>query len=160
PDERYQSTRDLVVDLKNVARLLDSSPRLTTVEAAKPSSSVSARAALYGGAAALVAIAVLAALYWSRLSKPSASDAATDMKVTIEPVTSLGTVIDAVLSPDGKYVAYTVSENARQGLFIRQLATASTLTLVRPSPVGFWGTTFTPDGGLVYYVTYSADQPD
>jgi Tol biopolymer transport system component len=159
PDERYQSTRDLVVDLKNVARLLDSSPRLTNVEAAKPSSINSARAGLYAGAA-LVAIAVFAALYWSKFGNPSASDAPADMKVTIEPVTSLGTVIDAVLSPDGKYVAYTVSENARQGLFIRQLATASTLTLVPPSPVGFWGTTFTPDGSSLYYVTYSADQPD
>jgi Tol biopolymer transport system component len=161
PDERYQSTRDLVVDLKNVARLLDSSPRLTSVEPPKPSSAARRpRALLLAGVAAMLVVAAVAAgLYWSRSSGP-ASDTAAGMKVTIEPVTSLGTVIDAVLSPDGKYVAYTVSENARQGLFIRQLATASTLTLVPPSPVGFWGTTFTPDGSSLYYVTYSADQPD
>ena len=79
---------------------------------------------------------------------------------SIEAVTSLGTVIDAVISPDGKYVAYVVSENARQSLWIRQLATASTLELVPPASVGYWGANFSPDGSEIYYVVASAARPD
>ena len=41
--------------------------------------------------------------------------------LSIERVTTLGTVIDAAVSPDGKYVAYVTSENTQQGLWLRQL---------------------------------------
>ena len=70
--------------------------------------------------------------------------------MAIERVTSTGTVIDAVISPDGKYVAYNVSDGGAQGLWLRQLATASTLELVPAAPsVGYWGISFTPDNNAV-----------
>ncbi len=160
PDERYQSTRDLVVDLKGVARALESSSRIGPA-ASSPAVSGSRgvpTAALV--AIALVMVLATAAAFWWRSGAGEPADVTATGKASIEPVTSLGTVIDAVISPDGKYVAYIVSENGLQSLWIRQLATASTLALVPPASVGYWGANFSPDGSEIYYVVASPDRPE
>ncbi len=103
-------------------------------------------------------LAIAAGLLWrgTRVTENAGVRAAQ----TIERITSIGDVIDAAISPDGKYVAYIVSRSGMQGLWLRQLSTASTLELVPPAPVGYWGSMFTPDGGAVYYVTRSKEHPD
>ncbi|HEY3885000.1 MAG TPA: protein kinase, partial [Vicinamibacterales bacterium] len=154
PDERYQSTRDLVVDLKNVARTLDSSPALPAIAAAAARS----RMWLPGAALALVAIGI-AALVAAHFRSPAPPADASASKLSIERITSLGTVIDAAISPDGKYVAYATAENARQGLSLRQLATGSTIELVPPLDAGMWGMVFSPDGDAVYYALFTTDEP-
>ncbi len=159
PDERYQSTRDLVVDLKSVMRALDSSPRmnaLTPPTAALPKRGLPITTV----AAVLLVAAAVAGILWWRGDVGETVDMTATGGPTIERVTSLGTVINAVISPDGKYVVYVVSENARQSLWLRQIATASTLELVPPASVGYWGANFSPDGSEIYYVMVSPDQPD
>jgi serine/threonine protein kinase/Tol biopolymer transport system component len=158
PDERYQSTRDLVIDLKGVARALDSSPRLSAPPVPAPGAR---RGFAVAVATVVVAIAIIgAALWWrNRPSEPAAA-AAAGGGPSMEQVTSLGTVIDAVISPDGKYMAYVSSENARQSLWIRQIATASTLELVPAASVGYWGATFSPDSSEIFYVVASPERPD
>ncbi|MGH9408118.1 MAG: protein kinase domain-containing protein [Vicinamibacterales bacterium] len=158
PDERYQSTRDLVVDLKNVARTLDSSPALPVTAAATSAGPARSRRWLPGAALAVVAIGI-AALLAARFRSPQPSAGASASKLAIERVTSLGTVIDAAISPDGKYVVYATAENARQGLSLRQLATGSTIELVPPMGGGMWGSVFSPDGNAVYYGLFTADEP-
>jgi len=158
PDDRYQSTRDLVVDLKNVARTLDSSPALPVTPAAAHAVPKRSRAWIIGAAVATVAIVVAVGVAW-RVGMPKVSPDATPSKLSIERVTSLGTVIDAAVSPDGKYVVYATAENARQGLWLRQLATGSTIELVSPIAAGMWGSTFSPDGESVYYGMFTPDVP-
>ena len=157
PDERYQSTRDLVVDLKNIARSFDSSPKLPVTAAP----AVSRGRNLWPVAIAAIVIAAAGVFAIVRGRGPGAAAPRADAaKLSIERITTLGTVIDAAVSPDGKYVAYVTSENTRQGLWLRQLATASTIALVPPaSDLGFWGLTFAPDGGAVYYALFSPDEP-
>jgi Tol biopolymer transport system component len=158
PDERYQSTRDLVVDLKKVVRAIESSPslpRIATQRLAVAPPQQRRRLGIIVVGAALVFVA--AAVWWMRGRERTAS--AGPAAVTVERVTMLGTVIAAAISPDGKYAAYITSENARQALWIRQLATASTLQLLPPAVVGFWGLTFSPDGSAVYYAKEDAEEP-
>ena len=154
PDERYQTTRDLVVDLKNASRALDSSPKLPVTPAAAPPNRSMAPMIVI----AVVAIAVVAGIVmFLRRPSSSAPAAANASTPTFDRVTALGTVIDAVISPDGKYVAYVTSENARQGLSLRQLATASTIELLPPATVGFWGISFAPDGNSIYYTVVQSE---
>jgi Tol biopolymer transport system component len=166
PDDRYQSTRDLVVDLRNVMRALESSPRVSaaaqTMEAVPMPRRFSGVQTAVIAAVLLVAAAVPTALWWqSRGAGAGVADADADAgRLSIEPVTTLGTVIDAVISPDGKYVAYVVSENAQQSLWLRQLATASTLQLVPPATVGYWGANFSLDGSTLYYAIASDEYPE
>jgi Tol biopolymer transport system component/tRNA A-37 threonylcarbamoyl transferase component Bud32 len=64
-----------------------------------------------------------------------------------------GETTDAILSPDGKYVARTVREGGKMSLRVRQVATTTEKVLVAPSESGYTGITFSPDGAFLYYVT-------
>lgn len=65
------------------------------------------RAALIGPAVVVIGVAVFV---WMRVHRVSENPAESGPRVSIERITALGTVIDAVILPDGKYVAYVVSD--------------------------------------------------
>jgi Tol biopolymer transport system component/DNA-binding winged helix-turn-helix (wHTH) protein len=70
----------------------------------------------------------------------------------IKRLTSSGKAGSASISPDGRYVVYKDGDaEGRQALWLRQVATGSTLQLVPPDDVMFTGTTFSRDGNHVYY---------
>ncbi|MFN2415596.1 MAG: winged helix-turn-helix domain-containing protein [Pyrinomonadaceae bacterium] len=75
------------------------------------------------------------------------------MQVTRLPVT--GSVAEAVISPDGNYLAYVATEPGRQGagVWVRQVGAASnTQQLVAPAEGAFYGAlVFSPDSRHVYY---------
>ena len=57
------------------------------------------------------------------------------------------------ISPDGKYVVCAANDLKQQAsLWIRQISTNSLVRLVPPETGGYLGTTFLPDGELIYYV--------
>ena len=66
-------------------------------------------------------------------------------------VTNSGDVIDATISPEGKYIVYVRSDRNNQSLWIRQVSTANDKEIVPQSAVGFFGITFSPDGNDLYY---------
>jgi eukaryotic-like serine/threonine-protein kinase len=71
--------------------------------------------------------------------------------VQLTRLTNSGNVIDATISPDGKYIVYVLSDRSSQSLYIRQVSTANDKLIVPPAPVGFFGMTFSPDGTELYY---------
>ncbi len=57
------------------------------------------------------------------------------------------------ISPDGKYVVCAANDtNQQASLWIRQISTNSLVRLVPPENGGYLGTTFSPDGEMIYYV--------
>jgi Tol biopolymer transport system component len=159
PAERYQSSADVVVDLHRLRKQLDSGvttpPRgySTAVTAAAQKSAKqrwSVRAAV--GILALVTTLTAAWYGWNAYSKRSS----TVGPVSIRPLTSNGLVIDACISPDGKYLAYVESFEGKHALWLKQIATGSLIQLVEPAPVGYWGIAFAPDGSSIYYALKSA----
>src|SRR6185503_19521165 len=72
-----------------------------------------------------------------------------DVKLT--RLTNSGNVIDATISPDGKYIVYALSDRSSQGLYIRQVSTANDKEIMPPGRVGVFGMTFSPDGTELYY---------
>lgn len=57
------------------------------------------------------------------------------------------------ISPDGKYVVCAANDSKQQAsLWIRQISTSSLVRIIPPENGGYLGTTFSPDGELVYYV--------
>ncbi|HZJ44214.1 MAG TPA: protein kinase [Pyrinomonadaceae bacterium] len=71
--------------------------------------------------------------------------------IKLTRLTSSGNVIDATISPDGKYIVYVLSSRSNQSLWIRQVSTANDKQIVEPAPVGYFGITFSPDGNDLYY---------
>ena len=68
-------------------------------------------------------------------------------------VTATGDIssLAVAVSPDGKYVVYATSEAGEESLWVRQVATSSTVPIVQPAEVQFTGLTFSPDGSYLYY---------
>ncbi|MEP7338100.1 MAG: protein kinase, partial [Acidobacteriota bacterium] len=64
-----------------------------------------------------------------------------------------GRVIDAVISPDGKYAAYVIDDSRSRSLWIRQAAAGSREVQIAPATdLRFRAPTFSHNGGNVFYV--------
>lgn len=74
----------------------------------------------------------------------------------ISRVTSNSNIVAAVISNDGKYIAYALlSENKLITLCVRQIATGNTTQLFPPAPINIWSWAFSPDGIYVYYILHN-----
>ena len=199
-DDRYQTIKDLLVDLRRLKRRLDfeseversattdgphsihdSLPATTTVSAAsqtvsadsvRPTSSaeyIVSEIKRHKTGALLIVFGVLllisAAIFvWIKYSAPTKPAVARSMKIT--KLTSGGRVngvpIDGStsISPDGKYVVFTLVDAGKVSMWVRQLATGNDVQIVPPILGGNNGTTISKDGEYVYYVMQTPDDTD
>jgi len=76
------------------------------------------------------------------------------MKVTRLPVA--GEVQDAVISPDGKYLAYITPDGGSQSIQVKQVGAASNAQSVAQSVEGvaYGGLIFSPDSRHIYYALF------
>ena len=108
----------------------------------------------FGAALALIVIALaLAAVGFGiyKLVATPENKVAHFSEVSLARLTNSGNVIDATISPDGKYIIYVLSDRSSQSLWIRQVSTANDKLIVQPARVGYFGVTFSPDGSEIYY---------
>ena len=152
PDERYQSMKELAIDLRDLRRQLDSGP---VVAAAQPRRS---RGLAIAGVL-LAALGTAAGVFgwWRGRDNQPAQGAG---QLVFETLTNSGNVIDAAVSPDGNYLAYVESAGGRQGLWLRQVSGARAIELLPSGTVGFFGIGFSNDGTSIYYVLKDRDNPD
>lgn len=98
----------------------------------------------------LLLIAAGAYYEWSHHSRQPVS-LGSSAEMTITPETSSGNVEPAVISPDGKWMAYAASTRGQSAIHIRQLVTGSDVQVFPPTPGSVGGVTFSPDGNYLYY---------
>src|SRR5262249_35026249 len=67
-------------------------------------------------------------------------------------LTTTGKAAKAAISPDGRYVAYVLSDNGKESLWIRQVATLSAIQISPPTESHYEGLTFSRDGDFLYCV--------
>jgi len=70
----------------------------------------------------------------------------------ITPLTENGKAANLAISPDGRYVAWTVRQGEQESLWVRQVATGTDVQLLPPEPSPMQGLTFSPDGNYLYFV--------
>jgi Tol biopolymer transport system component len=89
------------------------------------------------------------------LSKFLSSKRAQNKSMKMTRLTNNGRVGWASISPDGKYVAYSVRDEAGlSSLWVRHVATTSNVQVVPPDGpnLTFGQSTFSPDGNYIYYL--------
>lgn len=137
------SSSDLTRDASTPAQAPDGHPVLAAVLIA---------------AAVFASVAALVYLVYRTSVRPDVESTRTPaafptMKLTRLPVT--GAVAEAVISPDGNYLAYIANEPGRpgQGVWVRQVAAASnTQQIVAPNEGASYGAlVFSPDSQHLYY---------
>lgn len=95
----------------------------------------------------VVIVAATIGLYWL-LNRPATHF----MNTRVEKLTTSGNVVQAALSPDGKYVAYVMDEAGAQGLWVRQISIANSIRIVPAGEASIRGLTFANDGSYLYYI--------
>ncbi|MEJ7847837.1 MAG: DPP IV N-terminal domain-containing protein [Pyrinomonadaceae bacterium] len=84
--------------------------------------------------------------FWAKADKPL-------QVLKIERLTTNGKSANAAISPDGKYVVYTVDEGGQHSLWVRQVAASSSVQIIPPAEdVYYLGLTFTPDSNYINFV--------
>ena len=93
---------------------------------------------------------------WLRARPPAVPFA--NIRITKVPVARQ--VYAGRISPDGKYIAYiSLSPEGEQSLWVKQAATDSSVQVVPPAQVNYWGLTFSPDSDSLYYVIKDHNNP-
>ncbi len=83
--------------------------------------------------------------FWPKPDKPQA--------MKIERLTTNSKSTAAAISPDGKYVVYTVDEGGQHSLWLRQVAASSTVQIIPSAEdVFYFGLTFSPDSNYINFV--------
>jgi eukaryotic-like serine/threonine-protein kinase len=120
----------------------------------KPSRKWSSRYIFLAVISFLVIIVILLALF-NRVRRPRGLDLA---NVHFIKLTDSGRVQDVAISPDGRYVIYSLTDGEQESLRLSQVATRSDVQILSSGP-GFHGLTFSPDGDYVYFVRSDPNDP-
>src|SRR5947209_9345802 len=136
PESRYQSAQDMTIDVRQLLRGIDT-----------PRPADGRRRSRFSTVLLFVVVSVAALAIWWHFRRPPA--AAVPSPLSIQRVTARGDVIHAAISPDGKYVSFSLVDGSMR---LRQLATGQEIELIPPSRSSSWGETFTPDGNAIVYV--------
>ena len=136
PESRYQSMKDVALDLR---------------EAAEPQQeSVAGSRAPLWVAIVLVIIGVIVAILWPALRRPARVPAA-HPSATMARITNSGNVTSVAITPDGKFVVYAMREGDNQGLWVKQLSTGTATRITDAAPIAVQRMQVSPDGNYVYY---------
>ncbi len=178
PDERFQSMKDLAIDLREMVESWESlSPSSPSVIGPGGSGARPAIAAVAGGRgrALAMAAAILIGLgglgfgayaYLHRADAGGGAAASTnlqDIKLSIlmsRPDLSQEETGVMALSADGRYLAYVVAKDARTSVVVRQVRTGSEVTVVAESDSPARSIAFSRDGDFLYFRSRDKEAPN
>jgi eukaryotic-like serine/threonine-protein kinase len=107
---------------------------------------------------ALLFVAATVYAFWAyrRAGEPRPA-AASASEIEVTALTRTGTTVHAAISPDGRYIIYSVAEGGRESLWLRQASASSAQQIVPPAKVEYTGLTFSRDGDHLYFVRAEAN---
>jgi serine/threonine protein kinase len=179
PEERYQTTKDLVIDLKRLKQTIEFEAKVDGSSLARKTGEANAAASnenvplqteimrpassaeylvseikRHQSTAIIVVLIVTGFVAFATFRLFRQESSSPFQSRTMSQLTTAGKVLLANISPDAKYVAYVVDDGDQQSLRVKQVATTTNMQVV-PSIFGeFKGVTFTPDSNYIDYVSW------
>ena len=185
-EERYQSARELLLDLKSLRQELEFAAKLgltasiSEVDTTPPPSVPDTQTGIAYPSTiselfikevkthprrsflliSLVAIAALVGSFGLYYLVKLARRTDTFQNMRLQKLTSSGDVsaLALAVSPDGKYLVYPLDEAGQESLMVRQVATESNVRIIPAANVVYSGITFSPDGSYVFYTIEENNQ--
>ncbi|MDQ3061586.1 MAG: winged helix-turn-helix domain-containing protein [Acidobacteriota bacterium] len=74
-----------------------------------------------------------------------------EQELSFTRLTNVGKAVDAAISPDGKYVVYVTDDIGKQTLWVKQVATGSSVQITDSAEVTYQGLSFSSDSNFVYF---------
>lgn len=105
----------------------------------------------------LTGTAAMGTWAWQRRTAASAHPPILSAAFKSRKLSNTGSV-HALITPDGKYVAYTNESGGKQSIWLRQIETSENIQIVPPADVSFLGLAISHDGNALYFVR--RDRPD
>jgi len=176
PEERYQTIRDVVIELRRLRREIDEAvdappTRAETAKQLAPPTGSAGSEQLTAGLGThkwltvvllgllLLVLAGGALLFVWRKQGATKVVVRHFQNMRITRVTNEGNVETAAASPDGKYIAYSLEESGKRSLWTKHLGTGSRVQIVPPAEAySMKASTFSPDG-YVYYTVNDEENP-
>ncbi|HUS10022.1 MAG TPA: protein kinase [Pyrinomonadaceae bacterium] len=173
PEERYQTIRDVAIELKHLRREMDEDgdappARAETASQSSPPTGSGGSGQLTAGlgthkglTVVLLGLLVIAAgallfVWWKQAATKVVVRHFQNMRIT--RVTNEGNVETAAVSPDGKYVAYSLEESGKRSVWTKHLGTGSRVQIVPPTEAyTMKASTFSSDGYVYYTVNDEAN---
>lgn len=152
-NDRYQNAKDLSIDLRELKREVDSGefsvPFGGTSAASASVSAISKRSPMMVAAivAAVVVTVAVAASIFHALRRPEGAPRLGHLT----KVTATGRARTPAISADKKYVAYVAGEPGENSVWVKQIATGSSVQIVPPGNSNVNGVRFSPDSNWVLY---------
>ncbi len=149
---RYQHAADIRTDLQRLKRDTESH-RISGAAVDNSALSRSTTRSKWAFAAALWVLLIMGASFAAfRWLKPTQAKVAFQ-HYRITRLTSTGNLAKMDLSRDGRYLAYTADEGSGFSILVQQIATATNVRILGPSPaeVSLRLPCFSPDGNYIYY---------
>lgn len=105
---------------------------------------------------AVVIVAVVGAIYWGSRAKTSSDTSSfTPDNVQLTRLTSLGNLVNVVISPDGEYAAYATHSDEGQSLWLKHIESGNTRQIIAPADVAYYSWNFSADNAFVYFIRKS-----
>ncbi len=178
-EDRYQSAREMLVDLRRLQKSMTRTPsgamqsasvtasgmRTTTPSSAKlPSKAVAPGAeaprkrGVWWGIGAGVVLAAIAGIYLWTYRKPT-TVAQPFERITLRSLTDSGRASQPAISPDGKYVAYVDESAGAPALALQQVGGGGNVQIAPPEDAEYGGLVFSPDGNWLYFARFPRNSP-
>lgn len=107
----------------------------------------------------ILIVGLLVVALWSARRRNSAF-ASSSAPILSAPFKSEKLVADtsvrAVITPDGKYMAYTIESGGKESVWLRQLETSENIQIVSPINARYFGLATSPDGNTLYFARRDA----
>jgi Tol biopolymer transport system component/DNA-binding winged helix-turn-helix (wHTH) protein len=134
----------------------ESDVHLAELKAPKPRLALSKIGRSYFSIAALSVFVVSAAvivLWSSRSRRTAATPTAPILSAAFRSEKfSNDKSVPAAITPDGKYVAYTIETGGKQSIWLRQLETSENIQIIPPSDDTYFAFAISHDGNSLYFV--------